>query len=226
MANRVIDPNIKYALERLSKLDFDYLIIGGLLCNALLKDHSRTTNDIDIICGTDIDKIETLLRKEFDVVRFDYFAINDIDYEDQFAAIININNKNILIDGRRVDYFNQIERKKYKIEDVSFFGATLEFQIADKIDSLLQVDTPECKHLIDLYSFSKLDKSSINVNELKRYYDLILQRRKIVKTNVKTIDINKEFKGSFILSSLNAGYNYSKEYIINMVNEWLKTLNL
>ena len=41
-----------------------------------------------------------------------------------------------------------------------------------------------------------------------------------------TGDPNKDFEGSIYLLTLQAGYNYSKEYIINKVNKWLRSINL
>lgn len=232
MGNNTINANLAITLSKLSKLDFDFLIIGGLLCKAVLLDHARETNDIDIVFNTDLKRIEGLLRKEFAVIRFDYFPISDISTDESFAALVKINNEKILIEGRKVPYFNQIKKETYKIGDLTFEGVAKEFQIAEKIIAMFSIPVPLYKHLIDLYSFSFLDETIVDKKEIKKYFDLILSHMNEVKKKqklplivpTKNIDSNKEFEGSLYLISLQSKYNYSKEYLINKINEWLSLI--
>ena len=224
----------KIVLNKLSKLDFNYLLIGGLLCKSVLLNHSRETNDIDILFDIDIKRIEELFKKEFEVIRFDSFSFSKYSTEESFTSIVRINGEDVLIEGRRIDYLNKIKKQTYKIDDYSFIGVQLEFQIAEKIIAMFSVPIPEYKHLIDLYSFSLLDESIYDKKKIKEYFDLLMFNKNKVKkmmnlpllVPIKSIDSNKEFEGPMYLLTLQAGYNYSREYLISKVNEWLNSLSL
>ena len=223
-----INENLGIALEKLNKLDFPFLIIGGLICNATLKEHARETKDIDLIFDTDFKKIEETFRKEFDVVRFLYFPLSKSTTEGSFSCFVKVNDEIIHIEGRRFHIFNTIKGRLYKIGNHTFSGVPIEFQIAEKIIAIFSIEIPEYKHLIDLYSFSVLKDNSINIELIKYYLNLILSYKNDIKKKLnlplinvsQKIDINKKFEGSFLLP-LQAQYNYSKEYIISELNKWL-----
>ncbi len=223
-----INKNLGIALEKLNILDFPFLIIGGLICNATLKEHARETKDIDIIFDCDFKKIEEIFRKEFDVVRFLFFPLSNSTTEESFSCFVKINEEIIHIEGRRFLIFNKIKGNVYKLDDHTFKGVPLEFQIAEKIIAMFSIEIPEYKHLVDLYSFSVLEDSFINTELIKYYLNLLLSYKNEVKKKLnlpliklsQKIDINKKFEGSFLLP-FQAQYNYSKEYIISELNMWL-----
>lgn len=223
-----VNSNLGIALDKLNKLDFDFLIIGGLICNVILKEHARRTSDIDLICDTDFHKIEELFKKEFDVVNFLYFPFSSEATEESFSCFVKINDEIIHIEGRRFEIFNDIKRSTYKIDQHTFNGVPIEFQIAEKIISIFSIQEPSYKHLVDLYSFSQLDDSSINKKDVKKYLDMLLSYKNNIKKKLNLpliclspiIDVNKEFEGSLLLP-LQAQYNCSKEYIISEINKWL-----
>ena len=234
MSDSDISLSLGTALDKLSKLDFDYLIIGGLLCKSILGNHGRPVDDIDLICDTDFKKIEEMFKKQFDVVRFDYYSFSKVATEESFTSVIKINGENIIIEGRRFDIFNKIKKETYKIGNHSFKGVPIEFQIAEKIIAMFSVPVPSYKHLVDLYSFSLLDESVANRREIKRYFDLLLSYKNEIKKKLGLpilksthfVDPNQEFDGSFYLSSLQAQHNYSRDYLVNKINEWLSSLSI
>ncbi len=223
-----INKNLGIALEKLNKLDFPFLIIGGLICNASLEEHARETKDIDLIFDTDFKNIEEIFRKEFDVLRFLFFPLSNSTTEESFSCFVKINEEIIHIEGRRFLIFNKIKGNPYKIGNHTFNGVPIEFQIAEKIIAIFSIENPEYKHLVDLYSFSALKESSINAELIKYYLNLLLSYKNDIKKKLNlplisispTIDIHKEFEGSVLLP-LQAQYNYSKEYIISELNKWL-----
>lgn len=225
---------IKIILNKLEKSCFDFLVIGGLISNAVCKEHSRSIDDIDIVFDDDIKNVEVLFKKEFEVIRFDYFSFSKTATEESFTSIIKINDENILVEGRKLDYYKSIKKQDYQINDFAFKGVPLEFQIAEKIIAMFSIPHPQYKHLIDLYSFSELSESCYSKKIIKEYFDLLISNKNKIKKELAlplleliiTIDPKKEFEGSIYLSSLQAGYNYSKEYIINKVNKWLNSINL
>ena len=224
----------KIIIDKLEKSGFKFLVIGGLISNAVLLEHSRSIDDIDIIFEDDIEFVEKLFNKEFDVVRFDCFSLSKFSTEESFTSIIKIDDENILVEGRRFDYFKFIKEQRYQIENFAFKGVPLEFQIAEKIIALFSIPVPQYKHLIDLYSFSQLNESSYSKKKIKEYFDLLVTNKNKTKKEldlpllepITAIDPNKDFEGSIYLLTLQAGYNYSKEYIINKVNKWLRSINL
>lgn len=228
MNNRNISNNLEIAINKLNTLDFDFLIIGGLICNAVLANHARRTSDIDLICDTDFHKLEELFKKEFDVVRFLYFPLTNEATEESFSCFVRINNEVIHIEGRRFDIFNKFKRSVYQIGQCTFTGVSVELQIAEKIIAMFSIEIPLYKHLVDLYSFSQLDECSISKDDIKKYLVLLLTYKNNVKKKLKLslidlqshIEINKEFEGSLLLP-LQAQYNYSKDYLISEINKWL-----
>lgn len=225
---------IKTAIEKLEKSDLSFQIIGGLISKAVLLKHSREVNDIDIIFDNDIDYVEKIFLKEFEVIRFDRYSFSKLSTEESFTSIVNINDETVLIEGRKFDCLKSIKEQKYYINNFYFKGVPLEFQIAEKIIALFSIAKPEYKHLIDLYSFSKLDKSLYDKKMIKEYFNLLINIKNKVKRELKlplldlvtTIDSKKDFEGSIYLLTLQASYNYSKEYVIDELNKWLKTINL
>jgi len=228
MMHKNISNNLEIALNKLKKLDFDFLIIGGLICNAVLANHARRTSDIDLICDTDFHKLEELFKKEFDVVRFLIFPLTNEATEESFSCFVRIDNEIIHIEGRRFDIFNNFKRSVYQIGQCTFNGVSVELQIAEKIIAMFSIRVPLYKHLVDLYSFSQLDECSIDKDDIKKYLDLLLSYKNDVKKKLKLplihlqshIEVNKEFEGSLLLP-LQAQYNHNKEYIIEEINKWL-----
>jgi|GEM_PF-2756677 len=228
MMHKNISNNLEIALNKLNNLDFDFLIIGGLICNAVLANHARRTSDIDLICDTDFHKLEELFKKEFDVVRFLYFPLTNEATEESFSCFVRIDNDVIHIEGRRFDIFNKFKRSVYQIGQCTFNGVSVELQIAEKIIALFSIEVPLYKHLIDLYSFSQIDECFISKDDIKKYLELLLTYKNNVKKKLKLplinlqshIEVNKEFEGSLLLP-LQAQYNHNKEYIISEINKWL-----
>lgn len=228
MMHKNISNNLEIALNKLNNLDFDFLIIGGLICNAVLANHARRTSDIDLICNTDFHKLEELFKKEFDVVRFLYFPLTNEATEESFSCFVRIDNEVIHIEGRRFDIFNKFKRSIYRIGQCAFSGVSVELQIAEKIIAMFSIEVPLYKHLVDLYSFSKLNDNSFNKNDIKNYLKMLLSYKNNVKKKLKLplidlqshIEVNKKFEGSLLLP-LQAQYNHNKEYIISEINKWL-----
>ena len=108
----------------------------------------------------------------------------------------------------------------------------LEYVIADKLVAILNELSRPYKHLVDIYSFSRIDQSLINVNEIKRYVELINKQENIYRKEhglkeynlPKQIPENKVFKPPSILPTLQSKYNLTEQEIIDSVNQWLKNV--
>ena len=227
-----VDPSIKNALEKLVKLDLDFYVCGGLLCQPYLNDHARYTKDIDIIFNDDPKVVEQKLKEVFGQILFDYEDARENFYEPSFTSFVIINNQRSQIEGKRVRYFENIKTVTYSLDGITFKGTSIEYPIAEKLMSLLCELSRPYKHLVDIYSFSQIDQSLIDKKEVIRYMNLINEQENIFRKNIglkeyilpKEIPQNKAFIGDIIMPTLQSKYNVSKNEMINAVNTYLKSL--
>ena len=227
-----VAPEIEWALKQLIKLDINFYVTGGLLCQHYLKDHARYTKDIDIILCEKKEIIENKLNNIYGLIDFSYNDQSLTFYEAYFICFTKINNLNAQIEGRMIEHLNDIRYETYSYQGITFKGVCLEYLIADKLVAILNELSRPYKHLIDIYSFSKIDQSLINVNEIKRYMMLINKQENIYRKEhglkeynlPKQIPENKDFKPPFILPTLQSKYNLTKQEMITYINQWLKNV--
>ncbi len=227
-----VKPILKDALDKLVTVDFDFLVIGGLICQYYLKDHARFTNDIDIVYNEDRDIVEEKLRKIFKIIDFDYKEARETFFEATFTALVEINGEIAQIEGTKMSFFQEIKSEDFCYEGIQFKGVTPDFMIADKIVSMLNELERPYKHLLDIYSFSRIDQSQLDKDEIRKYIDLVNKEENTnrVKRGIKEYNLpnqipeNKIFTGKIITTTLQARYNITKEYVIEEVNKWLKTI--
>lgn len=218
-------------IEELNKLPFDFYISGGVIGKFFLKDHSRYIRDIDIVTNFDLKEVEMIFRQHLDVDEFIISPFSKVLYAETFICLIKLDGKIIQIDGKKASNFDEIKPEMYKLNDISFKGVPFEYLIATKIHAMISENERPFKHLVDIYSVSKFDQSLIDKQEVKRYLGIYndyenRDRKLLNKPATKlhlSIDENKRFNGPEILTTLQAGYNVSKETMIEEVNKWLKT---
>lgn len=223
--------DILLIIEELNKLPFEFYVSGGVICKFFLKEHSRYVNDIDIVTKCDLKEVERIFRQHFDVVTFVSNPASDPYFIERFICLVNLDGKTIQIDGMRLDFFNEIEPQIYKINDISFKGVPIDYLLATKIHAItIKIERP-FKHLVDVYSASLIDPSLINKQEIKRYMKLYNDsenkvRKMFNKPEIPlsfSIENDKRFSGPEMLTTFQAGYNISKESLIEEVNKWLSS---
>ena len=220
-------------IEELNKLPFGFYVSGGVICQFYFKDHRRYVNDIDIVTKCELKEVESIFRKYLDVVEFviSPISISSPYFIETFIALININGNISQIDGMKVNFFDEIEPEIYKINDISFKGVPIEYLIATKILAVTSEVERPFKHLVDTYTISSIEDSLISKQQIKKYLNIINDNENKVREMLKMpmnclsyyIKENKTFSGPEILTTLQAGYNVSKETMIEEVNKWLST---
>ena len=230
--NDKVDPSIKGALEKLVDIDLDYCVSGGLLCQHYLGEHARYTKDIDILFHTDQEEVKEKLKEAFGDI--DFFSSEETDhfYEPTFTCFTKMGGLRGQIEGKKLDFFSEIKTEQYSYEGIVFRGVCLEFPIAEKLVALLSELARPYKHLVDIYSFSRIDPSLINKEEIKRYVGLInaQENRYRKKAGLPAYEIpdqipkNKVLTPPVIFPTLQSKHNVSKEGMIEAVNAWLKNL--
>lgn len=63
IVNGKIDSSIKEVLEKLNNVNLDFYVVGGLLCQWYLKEHSRYTKDVDMVFYSNPKEVEESLKK-------------------------------------------------------------------------------------------------------------------------------------------------------------------
>ena len=218
-------------IEELNKLPFDFYISGGVIGKFFLKEHSRYIRDIDIVTNCDLKEVEMIFRQHLNVDEFIISPFSKVLYAETFICLIKLDGKIIQIDGKKAGNYDEIKPEMYKLNDILFKGVPFEYLIATKIHAMISENERPFKHLVDIYSVSKFDQSLIDKQEVKRYLEIYndyenRDRKLLNKPAAKlhlSIDENKRFNGPEILTTLQAGYNVSKETMIEEVNKWLKT---
>lgn len=219
------------SLEELNRLPFDFYISGGIICRFFFKNHYRYANDIDIVTKCDLKEVESIFRQHLNVVTFIISPISDIYFVETFTCLIEIDDKITQIDGMRVNFFDEIEPEIYKVNEISFKGVPIEYLAATKIDAIASEVERPFKHLVDIYTISSIETSLINKQQVKKYMVIINNNRNRLARMLKKpenplnyyVEKDKSFSGHEILTTLQAGYNVSKETMIEKVNEWLST---
>ena len=227
-----IDPSIKEVLKKLVTIDLDYLVAGGLLCQYYLKDHARFTKDVDIVFYEDQKVIEEKLNKAFGTISFTYSEETNSFYEANFTCLAKVNELKGQVEGKRIGFFPEIKVEQYSYEGITFKGVSIEYVIAEKLVSILNELHRPYKHLVDIYSFSKIDQSLIDKKEIIRYVSLINAQENEYRKKVGLKEINlprkisddKVLNPPIIVPTLQSKYNIAKEEMIREVNEWLETL--
>ena len=227
-----VAPSIKEGLSKLVDLDLDFYVAGGFLCQAYLKDHARYTKDIDIIYNESKETVEEKLKQLFGSIDFYYDDERDYFYEPSFTCFANINGEKAQIEGKRIEFFNKVKSVQYEYEGIKFKGVSIEYVLAEKLVSILNELSRPYKHLVDIYSFTQIDQSLLNKEEIMRYMNLINDqenkfRKKAGLKEYKLphqIPSNKVFSGPVITTTLQSKYNISKEAMIKEVNKWILSL--
>lgn len=218
-------------IEELNKLPFDFYVSGGVICQFFFKEHRRYVNDIDIVTKCDLKEVESIFRKHLNVVEFIISPISEPYFVETFMTLIEIDGKISQIDGMKVNFFDEIKPEIYKVNDISFKGVPIEYLVATKILAVTSEVERPFKHLVDTYTISLIETPPINKQQIKKYLVIINDNenkaRKMLNKPTHclsySIKENKTFGGSEILTTLQAGYNVSKETMIEEVNKWLSS---
>lgn len=218
-------------IEELNKLPFDFYVSGGVICQFFFKDHRRYVNDIDIVTKCDLKEVESIFRKHLNVVEFIISPISEPYFVETFMTLIEIDGKISQIDGMKVNFFDEIKPEIYKANDISFKGVPIEYLAATKILAVTSEVERPFKHLVDTYTISSIETPPINKQQIKKYLVIINDNENKARKMLNkpkhclncSIKENKTFSGSEILTTLQAGYNVSKETMIEEVNKWLSS---
>lgn len=232
IVNGKIDSSIKEVLEKLNNVNLDFYVVGGLLCQWYLKEHSRYTKDVDMVFYSNPKEVEESLKKAFGLIDFYFSEETESFYEPSFTCFTKVSGLRGQIEGKRIDFFPEIKTEQYSYEGITFLGVRIEYVIAEKLISLLNELSRPYKHLVDIYSFTKIDQSLIDKQEIKRYVSLINEQENRFRkeSNLKErelpkqIPVDKVFNPPIVLPTLQSKYNVSKEVMVADVNEWLKTV--
>lgn len=237
-----------YIIKKLQDFGLKFYVKGGILLQIYLKDKARFTNDIDIVIA-DLDDFNQKLQAFLDSFEGDVkiklishhkFEESSEYFYNYFNYKLNVTFKDgseemIVIDGICEDFAKEIEPLRYKLPYVLadngyYLGVPIEYTIAEKILAITSELKRPYKHLIDLYSCSKLD--IFDNEKILKYLNLINDKENLVRRrfNMKERPLKnnippfKMFDGSFYLASLQSGYKISLEEMIKAVNDWLKTI--
>lgn len=237
-------------INGLIKNDINFYVKGGIILQYYLKEHARTTNDLDIIIPIDsdifINQVKEALNNYKSDIRFE--VSNYIKkpahknyFYNTFNARINVYHDKELIDsfifeGIYGDIYDKISPISYKGPDFindnfHYYGVPVEYIFAEKILAITsELDRPY-KHLVDAYSLSQINT---DIDLLKKYLDIILfeenkTRRKLgYNTNEYQYEIkkNKVFIGSYFLHIIQSGYKIDEDDLIKYLNNWMKEKGL
>ena len=224
--------DVKSVISKLNSTGFDYLVAGGTMLQFYLAKYARFSSDLDIVTCADLDEVEKLFRKTFDVLAFSIHRIDKTNLLETFSSLIDIDGQTILVEGMRVSFYKDIKRIDCVIDDVPFVGVSVEFILAEKVDALINDDISFYKHLVDLYSASLFDESLIDKREIKKYLLLFInsyhQVRESLGLKEETVSYrinpNIKFKDSYLLAALQASHNISLPSMKIEVNKYLKLI--
>ena len=234
-----------YIIDILRSSGAPFYVKGGLVLQYYLKEHARSTNDIDILIGMDPDEFYNFIKKAFknNIYGLDIKIANyekreaDSKYYfptfsmDLLVSYLGKEIDTISLEGIYGDLFNKVSPKEYKgpsiiKEDYTFLGVSIEYMFADKILSITsELDRPY-KHLVDAYSISQVE---INMDELKKYLNIILSFENITREKLGIsineykyeIKPNKKFTRSYFIPMIQAGYTLLFEEMVQSMNRYL-----
>ena len=233
-----------YFIKILKNTNLNFYIKGGLLLQYYLKDNARPTHDIDIIIPNNPDSFKEALEKElseingplvFRIVNYSYKPADVVYYYDTFSFDIEVYYKGnkysaFVLDGVVSSIFNNINPVQYKgpsiiTNDFIFNGVPVEYICAEKIIAVTSELNRPFKHLVDLYSLTKLD---LNIPLLKSYLEMIIDNDNQIRSKLNKptqtsfiVKDDKQFAGSYIFPLLEAGYNIPLEKTKLEINNWL-----
>ena len=230
-----------YFICYLKKTNLPFYIKGGIPLHYYLKDKARPTYDLDIITSVDgeifYQTLNTFLNSlqgelTFKILKYKENEADEHYYYDTFTmkieALLNGNvYKTFILDCTKCSLFNEINYLEYKAPKYildSFYGVEIEYLMADKIMAITGPNSRPIKHLIDVYS---LINTSIDINKLKMYLDMILKwentkRKEPISSYKYIISDNKWFIGNYILSALSVGYNITFDEMKDKINKWME----
>lgn len=235
-----------YFINILVNADVDFIVNGGILLNIVLKNHCRRTHDIDVIVK-DPDKFYTDVKNvlgnnkdiNFEVKYEKKKEANEWYYKNTFAFRVRAyhNQETIgvfIIDGAYVDYYDKINKIKYygpKIidKDFCFYGVDIEYIVSDKILAVSSELPRPVKHLVDLYSLTKIE---LNIDKIKAFLKKGLERENVFRKKLGRPELNedyqikdnKQFLGHYVYEVISSGYKLSFKEIKDKVNAWIKTV--
>lgn len=233
-------------IHLLTKANVDFLVYGGILLTIVLKDHSRRTHDIDVIVkdpdqfydevqralsssGSELDFEVKYERKKEATERYykNIFSFRVTSYHHQ--AMIGA----FIIDGVYTDDYGEIEKAKYRgpqiiDEGFEFYGVDAAYLVSEKILAVSSELPRPVKHLVDLYSLTKIE---LNIDKVKAFLRNGLERENAIRRRLGkpeldedyTIKDDKQFLGHYIYEVLSSGYQLSYKEMKEEVNDWIKT---
>lgn len=222
-----------------------FCVKGGLILQYYLKDHSRPSNDIDLLVPNDADIFYVSAKQAFANNQYGLdIQINDYRkdepskkyYFSTFNMKLTISYQGkqldiIHLEGICSELFYKVTKKEYPVPIIiegnsSFPGVTLEYMFADKLLVVTSELVRPFKHLVDAYSISHLN---VDVEELKRYLEIILsfeniERKKLgipLEEYQYEIRLDKKFKQTYYFPMIQAGYILPSEEMVQSLNQYM-----
>ena len=232
----------------LNKAGLSFYVKGGIVMQYYLGDHSRPSNDIDVVIKEDVDtfyeKVKIVLDScqgelSFKITGHHKTPASEKYLYDSFNIIFHAYYQEqdlglILFEGVYGDIFDKIKPVTYKgpsfiEEGFTFKGVPIEYVFAEKILAVTSELPRPYKHLVDAYSISKIE---VDLNELKRYLLLILEIENIARERFGMnvfiykyiIRPNKVFTRSYFFTALQAGYSINEQTMIDELNDYFLRL--
>lgn len=232
-----------YFIKVLVDYHIDFLVGGGIILNAIFHEHSRRSNDIDVLVKDpdvffeDINRAISNLDSD---IRFEAkwlkkrFA-NENYYYNTFAFEIYAYHqdellKSFYLEGKFIDYYDEIEKVRYDgviAENYYFYGVSPEYIASDKLLGVTSALLRSYKHLVDLYTFTNIN---LDIDKLNRIIQktLVVENEVLARFNEPMRDNNllikedKSFLDSYFFTALSAGYLIEKDEMLSKINSWIK----
>lgn len=234
----------------LAKANIPFYVKGGILMQYRLGDHSRPTNDIDVLvplgAGAFHEKAKDALENyqgelSFQVSRFRKSPASKQYLYDSFCMFVyawanGVSLGRVMLEGACSDIFHHVDPVRYQGPDFieegfSFLGVPIEYVFAEKVLAVTSELPRPYKHLVDAYSLSKID---IDVDRLKKYLKLILEEENVEreKLGMSTeeyrylIKPDKAFTRNYVFAVLQAGYRLDEKQMIGELNAYFSSIGL
>ena len=233
-----IDEFGKYQYADLRWLSYTYLGI-------VLGEHCRRTYGIDVIVK-DPDAFYDDVRKavsscgsdlSFDVAYVKKKEASERYYKNTFSFRVTCRRGEetigmIIVDGVYLDDYESMHKVVYKgpeiiDKDFCFYGVDIEY-VAREIILAISSELPRpIKHLVDVYSLSKID---LDIKKLQRYLeDGFAQENRMrelfgkpLLTKDYAVKDEKKFLGNYVYEMISSGYPLRFKEMKESVNAWLK----
>ena len=234
-----------YFIDILVKAGVDFLLQGGILLSTALGEHCRRTYDIDVIVK-DPDAFYDDVRKAisscmsdlyFDVAYVKKKEASERYYKNTFSFRVTCYHGEevvgmIIVDGVYTDDYESMHKVVYKgpeiiDKDFRFYGVDIEYVAREKILALSSELPRPIKHLVDVYSLTKID---LDIEKLRRYLDEGLARENHIRESFGkpllakdyAVKDGKKFLGNYVYEMISSGYPLRFKEMKESVNAWIQ----